>query len=250
VQNIEMWKPTKFVPSAGRWVCSPNHSELGRGSRFSVGIMIDAYKKAIEPHASGHLLDLGCGKVPLYGMYRALVEDVTCVDWPNSTHGSRHVDHFVDLNGPLPFDPAMFDTILLTDVLEHIARPDELWREMTRVLRPGGKVIVTVPFLYPIHEEPHDYHRYTGYKLRHFCEAVGLFVIYLEPYGGALEVILDLVAKHLYRHPLLSRLHLSISRLLMKIGPLKAISDDTRQSFPMGYCLVAQKPHGTAVSAG
>lgn len=242
MKEEDSWRPSKFVEHNGLWVGSRDHAELGRGSRFIGDIIAVAYERTIAGHASGDLLDLGCGKVPLFGMYRPLVSSVTCVDWPNSLHGGKHVDQFVDLNGPLPFNDSAFDTVLATDLLEHIAKPDALFGEMGRVLRPGGKIIVGVPFLYPIHEEPHDYHRYTEFKLQQLCDDTGLCDVGIEPYGGALEVILDILGKHLYRHRRLSRIHLVTSRLLRKLKPLTAISEDTQRQFPLGYCMVARKP--------
>ena len=73
------------------------------------------------------------------------------------------MDEFVHLNGPLPFPDGSFDTFISTDVLEHIREPVIAWSEMAWVLRPGGKLIVSVPFPYSLHEEPHDYHRHTRY---------------------------------------------------------------------------------------
>ncbi len=109
------------------------------------------------------------GLFPLYGVYKDLVRDTVCVDWDQSLHPSPHLDYTCNLNGVLPLKDEEFDTILLTDVLEHIQDPFCLWKEMTRVLKHGGKVIVGVPFLYPIHEAPHDYFRYTEHALRLFC---------------------------------------------------------------------------------
>jgi SAM-dependent methyltransferase len=154
---------------------------------------------------------------------------------------NRHIDQFVDLNRPLPFGDAEFETVLLTDVLEHIAEPARLLGEIARVMKPGGKLVASVPFLYPLHEEPYDYYRYTSHKLKQFCTSKGLEPIIVEPYGGALEVILDIIAKHLYRHPLLSAMHLWLSRRLVRVRFLQALSADTQAQFPIGYSLIAQK---------
>ena len=130
-------------------------------------------------HARGLLLDLGCGKVPLFEAYQEHVDDNICVDWERSSHPSPHVDHQFDLNRPIPPPSGGFDTLLVTDVLEHIARPDVLWGEMARLLKPGGKIILGVPFCYWIHDEPHDYYRYTEYRLRLYCEDNGVQVVSL-----------------------------------------------------------------------
>ena len=241
MKNADCWKPSKFVQIGGRWVASPDTAEVGRGSRLIVSILGQAYHRVIRTHARGRLLDLGCGKVPLYKMYKDLVTENICVDWESSLHDAKYIDHFVDLNGPLPFDDGLFDTVLTTDVLEHIRQPQVFWHEMSRVLKPGGKLILSVPFLYWLHEEPHDYCRYTAHKLRDFCAEHHFNVLELEPYGGGLEVILDISAKHIARHPWLSALHLHAAKLLLRIPALRALSNDQKRTFPLGYCLVAAK---------
>lgn len=59
-----------------------------------------------------------------------------------------------------------FDVIVIADVLEHVLDPQKAAEEILRLLRPGGYAIITVPFLYPIHDRPHDYHRWTSYGAR------------------------------------------------------------------------------------
>jgi SAM-dependent methyltransferase len=141
--------------------------------------------------------------VPLYGLYRGLVDEVTCIDWPQSVHASKHLDHALDLNQPLPLPDAAFDTLLLSDVLEHIAEPARLWHEMARLLAPGGHLLLNTPFLYGVHEAPHDYARHTGFGLRRAAEQAGFRVLLLQPMGGSLHVMADLLAKHLAALPLL-----------------------------------------------
>lgn len=65
----------------------------------------------------------------------------------------------------LPFSDATFDVIVANNVIEHLYDPTSGVREMKRVLRPGGQLLYTIPFLYPIHEAPHDYARFTRYGL-------------------------------------------------------------------------------------
>ena len=96
------------------------------GSQLTVSRAIQEYETALAQYASGRLLDMGCGHVPYYEMYKSLVQDVTCVDWDNSLHKNDFVDEAIDLNQPLPLGSEIFDTVLLTDVLEHIFNPIQL----------------------------------------------------------------------------------------------------------------------------
>ncbi len=67
----------------------------------------------------------------------------------------------------LPFSDNSFDKILCTEVLEHLHTPDLAISEMKRVLRPSGLLILTTRFVYPIHDAPNDYYRFTEYGLKY-----------------------------------------------------------------------------------
>jgi SAM-dependent methyltransferase len=243
MQNPEDWRPSKFIETAAGWVGSPDPSEVGIGSRLIADILADVYFRVIRTHARGRLLDLGCGEVPLYGMYRDLVTENICIDWEETLHRNRHIDQFVDLNSVLPIGDEEFDTVLSTDVLEHIARADCAWSEMSRVLRRGGKLLLATPFLYWLHEEPHDYHRFSAHKLRLLCADYRLEIVELNAYGGAPEVILDIVCKlAMYRGPKLAATCVRASQWLLRRARVQQISVRTRNLFPLGYCLVARKP--------
>ena len=70
-----------------------------------------------------------------------------------------------------------------------------------RLLKPDGKLILGVPFLYWLHEEPHDYYRYTEFALDRFCQLSGLRLVELTPYGGLPEVFIDMSSKCLALFP-------------------------------------------------
>lgn len=226
-------------------MASRDRKVVAKASRFIVDTVAPHYERAIQTHASGHLLDLGCGHVPLYDIYRGIVTGNVCVDWGNSLHANSHLDHVVDLNEPLPLADSSFETVLLTDVLEHIPEPMRVMAEIARVLRPGGKLIVGVPFIYWLHEEPHDYYRYTEFALRRFCRLSGFRVLELESYGGLPEVLFDLTSKGLDLAPgplraVLRPLHTIASSFCgTHLG--RRISNGTRWSFPLGYLLIAEK---------
>ncbi len=71
----------------------------------------------------------------------------------------------------LPFADASFAVLLCTEVLEHCHDPQWVIDEFYRVLQPGGKLILTTRFIFPIHDAPYDYFRFTKYGLRHLCRA-------------------------------------------------------------------------------
>jgi SAM-dependent methyltransferase len=223
--------------------CDPGHVSIS--SRFAADIVAPYYDRAIRAHARGRLLDMGCGHVPLYDTYRNLVSENICIDWQNTAHVNPYLDQMVDLTGALPFESGSFDTVLLTDVLEHLPEPMKVMCEIARILRPSGKLILGVPFFYWLHEVPHDYYRYTEFALQRFCELSGLRVVEIVPYGGLPEVLLDLISKGLnfLPRPVAASLRPlpTIGSLLRKTKTIRKLSERTRSSFPLGYVLSAEK---------
>jgi SAM-dependent methyltransferase len=239
MRNPDQWSPTRFVATPGGWRGSSDARWLAPGSRQTSDLLAQTYAAALRAHARGRLLDLGCGNVPLYEMYKPGITSAVCVDWPNSYHGRAHVDVACDLNQPIPFSSSSFDTIIVSDVLEHLFDHDTAWSEMARLLRPAGKLIVGVPFLYWLHEEPFDYYRPTEFALRRHCERHGLRVVTLEPYGGAIDVVFDIIAKHLNVSAILVRSFYWAGRAVLPIG--RRLLARTDRKFPLGYLLVAER---------
>jgi len=245
MRNSERWLPSKYVSRGGRLRATRDGSEVGVGSRLVADRVASCYDRHLPRYAKGRLIDLGCGKVPLYGAYRGLVTDVTCADWPASPHASLHVDIQVDLGAALPFADASFDTIVLSDVLEHVPSPDLLWNEMARLLAPGGHALINVPFMYGLHEQPHDYGRYTAFALQRFASRAGLRLSVIEAVGGSLHVLADLLAKHFAKVPVIGApLALSLQgavRLLDRTEIGRHFSVRSAEHFPLGYFVVASR---------
>lgn len=113
----------------------------------------------IAAHASaGRTLDLGAQNGP----YAAHFPRRVAVDLQPSTGIEVRADAHA-----LPFRDGSFEVVLCTEVLEHLVEPQRAIDDMFRVLQPGGRLLLTTRFLFPIHDAPHDYFRFTKYGLRH-----------------------------------------------------------------------------------
>jgi len=91
--------------------------------------------------------------------------------------------------GRMPFDDATFDHVLCTEVLEHVPVPVEFLAELGRVLRPGGTLLLTVPWSARVHHVPHDFHRFTRYGLEGVLRAARFKVLEIEERGNDLAAI-------------------------------------------------------------
>lgn len=129
--------------------------------RASILEAVRALAESVEPGA--RVADVGAGDAP----YRELFAhtDYVTFDWEHSVHeGGRNADVQARAES-IPVEDGSFDAVVLTQVLEHISDPSAALSEAFRVLAPGGRICVTVPLVWELHETPHDYWRYTPYSL-------------------------------------------------------------------------------------
>src|SRR5262249_22644967 len=131
---------------------------------------------SVAPHARGRLLDVGCGTKPYLDIFRPHVSEyigieheATFASTSASAQSDAHKPDAIYNGDRLPYDDESFDTVLSIQVLEHTPRPQALLNEMSRVLKRDGTLILSAPFCFRLHEEPHDYFRYSPHGLRHMC---------------------------------------------------------------------------------
>lgn len=146
------------------------------------------YMLKVRDYAEGYLLDVGCGSKPYHALFN--LNAYVGVDWPQSGHSQQTVDAFADAQ-ILPFASNSFDTVLCTEVIEHLPQPWTAVAEMARVLKPGGCLILTAPFVHNLHEQPHDYFRFTGYGLLALVRQCHLEPLTIWERGGVLSVLFD-----------------------------------------------------------
>ncbi len=132
---------------------------------------------------TGVVADIGCGFEPYkkhftWARYFGL-------DYPAARASDRvkDIDAFVDLTS-LSLADTCLDGVLCTQVLEHISEPTKAVAEIGRVLKRGGKLLLSFPFFYPLHDEPYDYFRYSQHGIRRLLSDAGLQIIEVVPQGG------------------------------------------------------------------
>jgi SAM-dependent methyltransferase len=203
---------------------------------------------------SGPLLDAGCGNRPYLPLYADRVTSHLGLD---AVAGDGvDVIAFADR---FPFRDGVFETVLMTEVLEHVADAERAAAESFRVLKPGGMWIVTVPYIYPTHEAPHDHRRFTHHGLIALAERHGFEVVSVAAKGGEallvahwmliflvravnavgrlLRLSRPLSGSRAFRAPVIGLQHAAIAS-----GAVRASLTRSAMRASLGYMLTARRP--------
>lgn len=170
------------------------------------------------------ILDLGCGTMP----YKKIIMD-NCqvvkyvgVDIENPIYQKAEKPDLFWNGFEIPVESSSFDNAILIEVLEHMPKPDNTIKELGRVLKKDGNLLITVPFLWTLHDVPNDEYRYTPFSLKRMLIENGFEIVKLESFNnwhGSMASMLALYARRgcpaKYRK-LFSRLTLPAVKFLMK----------------------------------
>lgn len=140
--------------------------------------LVSDYLEHVQP--GGVVLDIGSGHQP----YRQLVAEAKLRYLPMDMYPRTDKLAFVGDVQAMPCAQDSVDGILCLQVLEHVPQPFEAIRQLARVVKPGGIVILSLPHLAYLHNQPHDYYRFTHHGIRVLSQSAGLTVEGVEPLGG------------------------------------------------------------------
>lgn len=151
-------------------------------------------KSAIQAHAGslhGKLLDFGCGSKPYRSLFK--VDEYIGVDYHNEghPHHNEQIDVFYD-GKSLPFPDGSFDSVLCSEVFEHVFNLEEVLKELNRVTRTGGQMLITCPFVWNEHEVPYDFARYTVFALTDILQRNGYEIVSINKSGNFVTALAQL----------------------------------------------------------
>lgn len=138
-------------------------------------------KYAINLYAKGDLLDIGCGNKPYESLFDGLITKYIGCDIIQSNL------YRVDILSPankIPLEDCIFDTIISTQTIEHVEDYQGLVNEAYRLLKPDGHFILSGPFVWPLHEEPYDFFRFTKHGFKFILDKAGFEVLEILSNGG------------------------------------------------------------------
>lgn len=157
--------------------------------------LLRAIRRVAGDVRGGRLLDVGCGSQPYRSYFR--VDFYVGMEIPRPESIQR-VECYYD-GQIFPFADGCFDTVLASQVLEHVFEPQLFLSEIRRALRPGGQLILTVPFAWDEHEQPWDFARYSTFGLRHLLEQHGFTVLRQEKLGADFSALAQLLNGYLFK---------------------------------------------------
>lgn len=129
--------------------------------------------KKSSRHLQGEMLDFGCGRKPYKNLFQVNKYVGVDIEVSGHPHQNSEIDVFYD-GKTIPFPDESFDSFFCSEVFEHVFNLEEIIIELKRILKPGGKGLITVPFAWPEHESPYDFARYTSFGIRSVLERNGL----------------------------------------------------------------------------
>ncbi len=222
-----------------------------RLARYGIDLFLHEISVTVKPHA--RLLDGGAGncKYPhFFPQARTTAMDMK----PQRKRRYGELDVAGNLY-MIPFKTDVFDVVVNVEVLEHLREPLDALKEMFRVLRPGGRLILIAPQGWEEHGAPNDYFRFTKFGLRYLFEKAGFRVVSIEPLGGYFWYLGHRIAvsyRYLFpsnrsklwkfldapvRHPARLFLRKFIPYLCYLLDPL-----DKQRSYTLNYGCVCEKP--------
>jgi SAM-dependent methyltransferase len=156
--------------------------------RHEIEVALDMFAKPVA--AGARVLDVGCGNQPFRVRLEAFGYAYTGMDLEQNE--SKTVDVMAAIDQPPPpqlTQSGPFELILCTEVLEHVTDWPASFRHLAGLLAPGGRLLVTCPFFWPLHEEPYDFWRPTTHALTHFAGAAGLRPLRVLSAGSIWDVL-------------------------------------------------------------
>ena len=195
---------------------------------------------------SGKLLDIGCGNKP----YRDLF-DVEYYWGMDIIKFDDHMNPYCDISYDgqnLPFCSESLNSIIMNEVLEHVFEPRKLLSEIYRVLKPGGKVLITVPFIWDEHEQPYDFARYTSFGLKYLLEKNEFIIEYSKKNGSYLNTMTQMISSYIYtmihrwRFPFQALVYIFLSAPIMLFGEILTKVVPENNNLYLDNVILVRKP--------
>src|SRR5436190_17872380 len=226
-----------------------NGETVGTDGYWQIALQNAAFYADMKPlvakYVRGRTLDVGAGRLAWRGLLRYYSSAYFSGDL---TREHPELDMLFDATGSYPFADGAFDTVFCCSVLEHAREPWLAFSEMWRVLAPGGMAIVSVPFVFYLHGQPHDYYRFSRYGLTYLAQRANFEVVEIVTNGSLLQLLMNIPSMALSMA--LSAIGLRplippVTRFFLSIDKLLSPRLERGGLFAMNHLAVLRKPVDT-----
>lgn len=174
-------------------------------------------------HLNGKTLDIGCGQKPYEKLFNSTQYIGLEIDSPENRQNKK-ANYFYDGTN-FPFQDNEFDSIITNQVFEHVFNPGVFLQEISRVLKPGGMLLITVPFVWDEHEQPYDYARYSSFGLRSILEKYGFKIIEYKKSINDIRLIFQLVNDYIYKKTVTKNVYLNLLTTFILMSPFNILGE-------------------------
>jgi SAM-dependent methyltransferase len=182
----ELYRHGSFAPQAWR-----DRADYA----FITNRLIEISVRRFAHELQGRVIDVGCGTKPYRPYFNHATAYTSC-----DVEATRCQVDLICAADRIPVEAETFDSILCTEVLEHVPDPLSVMREFHRILVHGGRVLITVPMFWPAHEQPWDFRRFPGHGILHLASASKFQVDHLAPRGGKVAMVGQVVLTAFQRY--------------------------------------------------
>lgn len=179
--------------------------------------------RALSSEIHGRTLDVGCGQKPYRSLFLSSEYIGLEIDTPENRK-RKQADVYYD-GDVFPFHESEFDSVVINEVFEHVFNPDDFLSEVRRVLKPGGALLMTVPFVWDEHEPPWDYARYSSYGLTAILAKHGFRVEVLRKSIDDIRVVFQLLTGYIYKKTVTQSPFMNLLLTLLLIAPFNLLGE-------------------------
>lgn len=208
-------------------------------------------KQAMKKYCYGKTVDLGAGRGKYKKIIKQYATEYISIDNGSSNYQFKkeneigNIDLVCDLeNEKIPLQNSSVDTIICTEVIEHIANPPHLFKEINRILKPNGYLILSSDWLSPYHPEPKDYWRFSPDAYKYLCQISNLKLIECNSKGGYYTMKYYLLTRKIdLQKDIIKKIFLKFSKLSRTIENILFFIDqkNKQEKNTIGHLIVAKK---------
>lgn len=174
-------------------------------------------------HITGKTLDIGCGNKPYISLYASDEYIGLEIDTPENRE-RKNAEYYYD-GEQFPFADASFNSVVANEVFEHVFNPTQFLNEIARILKPGGTVLMTMPFVWDEHEQPYDFARYSSFGIRSLLEQHGFSVVEQRKSTDDIRVIFQLLNTYIFKKTVTKNGWLNVLLTVILMAPFNILGE-------------------------